>query len=55
MHSERYLQVSKEFKNCLLVSPFTLFISLINAFTYWRPIMKEELAKEKKAAETVQK
>jgi len=47
MHSERYNQAAKEFKNCLIVSPFTLFFSLINAFRYWKPIMNEELAKEK--------
>lgn len=47
MHSKRYEEAYKEFKNCLLVSPFTLFISLYNAFRYWKPIMDEELKKEK--------
>ena len=49
MHSERYNEAKKEFNNCLFMAVFTLGFSLVNAFRYWRPIMKEELEKEKKA------
>jgi hypothetical protein len=47
MHSERYVEARKEFTNCLIMSPICLFVSLVNAFTEWQPIMREELKKEK--------
>ena len=47
MHSERYEKAKKEFINCIFLSPICLFVSLILAFTEWKPIMREELAKEK--------
>ncbi len=46
MHSKAYLDAKKEFINCIVLSPLCLFISLINAFREWRPIMREELRKE---------
>lgn len=47
MHSEKYLQYKKEFTNCLWMTPITLGVSLILAFTEWLPKMKAEAQKEK--------
>jgi hypothetical protein len=46
MHSERYMQARKEFINCLVLSPICLGVSLVLAFTEWKPIMREELRLE---------
>lgn len=50
MHSKEYEDAKKEFKNCLIMSPFCFFISIILAFTEWRPIMRRELQKEREQA-----
>ena len=47
MHSKAYEEAKREFYNCLLMSPFTLGISLYFAFHEWLPIMKAELRKER--------
>lgn len=47
MHSERYQKARKEHVNCLAMSIVCLGIPLYNAFRIWKPIMKEELEKEK--------
>ena len=49
MHSKRYLQARREFINCIIMAPIGLFFPLINAFREWRPIMKEELCRERAA------
>ena len=46
MKSEAYLEARKEFINCILVSPFCLFVSIIVAFTEWLPIMRAESKKQ---------
>jgi len=46
MHSEAYNKARKEFINCLVLSPIGLFIPIVLAFREWKPIMREELAKE---------
>ena len=46
MHSEAYNEAKKEFINCIVLSPMCLFVSLINAFNEWLPIMREERRKE---------
>ena len=46
MHSKVYEEARKEFKNCILMAPFTLGISLVLAFTEWKPIMHTEMQKE---------
>lgn len=43
--SKEYLEARKEFWNCVRMAPFTLGISLVLAFTQWKPIMKAELRK----------
>lgn len=50
MHSQRYENARREFKNCIIMSPICFFISLILAFREWKPIMDEELEKEKQGA-----
>jgi len=50
MHSEKYHQYRKEFINCLILSPITLFVSTVLAFTEWKPKMDEELRKEREQA-----
>ena len=50
MHSEAYIKARKEFVNCIVMSPIGFFIPLVLAFTEWRPIMREELAKEHQQA-----
>lgn len=50
MHSKEYEEARKEFWNCIRMSPICLGISLILAFTEWRPRMKAALAKEAVAA-----
>ena len=47
MHSAAYYEARKEFINCIVLSPICLFVSLINAFCEWKPIMQEELKKER--------
>ena len=47
MHSKAYEEAKSEFYNCLRMIPFTLGFSLYFAFHEWRPIMKEELRKER--------
>ena len=47
MHSKAYEEAKREFYNCLRMVPFTLGVSLYFAFHEWRPIMKEELRKER--------
>ena len=47
MHSKAYEEAKSEFYNCLRMVPFTLGFSLYFAFHEWRPIMKEELRKER--------
>lgn len=49
MHSQAYLEARKEFINCIIMAPIGLFFPLINAFCQWRPIMREELRKEREA------
>ncbi|MEA5012402.1 MAG: hypothetical protein VB100_11880 [Angelakisella sp.] len=46
MHSKRYHDAQREFWNCIVLSPFCFGVSLVLAFTEWRPIMKAELKKE---------
>ena len=46
MHSETYREARKEFINCIVLSPICLFVSLINAFGVWLPIMRQERQKE---------
>ena len=48
-HSKAYEDAHKEFLNCLAMSLIGLGVPLILAFTEWRPIMREELRKEKLA------
>ena len=43
MYSKKYLDAKKEFWNCIRMTPFTLGISLVMAFTEWKPIMAAEL------------
>ena len=50
MHSEKYRQYRKEFINCLVLTPITLGVSLVLAFTEWKPKMAEELRKEQDSA-----
>ena len=52
MHSKAYEEAKKEFINCLALSLIGLGVPIYNAFHYWRPIMKAELAKERLAAES---
>lgn len=47
MHSKAYEEAKSEFYNCLRMIPFTLGFSLYFAFKEWRPIMKQELQKER--------
>lgn len=47
MHSDVYKEARKEFINCIVLSPICLFVSLINAFGVWQPIMQEERKKER--------
>lgn len=47
MHSERYEKARKEYINCLAMSIVCLGVPIWNAFKIWKPIMKEELEKEK--------
>ena len=51
MHSKAYEEAKKEFINCLALSLIGLGVPIYNAFHYWSPIMKAELAKERLAAE----
>lgn len=50
MHSKAYEEAKREFYNCLRMVPFTLGVSLYFAFHEWKPIMKEELDKERTQA-----
>ncbi|MBQ8654183.1 MAG: hypothetical protein IJ507_04520 [Clostridia bacterium] len=50
MHSKKYLQYKKEFMNCLWMTPITLGVSLILAFTEWLPKMKAEKRREQEQA-----
>lgn len=50
MHSQAYLEARKEFINCIVVSPLCLFVSLVNAFGEWLPIMQAERQKESLSA-----
>lgn len=43
MYSKQYLDAKKEFWNCIRMAPFTLGISLVMAFTEWKPIMNSTL------------
>ena len=45
--TKAYEEAKSEFYNCLRMVPFTLGFSLYFAFHEWRPIMKEELRKER--------
>ncbi len=47
MHSKEYEEARKEFRNCILMTPVCLGVSLVLAFKEWRPIMKRELEKER--------
>lgn len=47
MHSERYEKARKEYINCLTMSIVCLGVPIYNALKIWKPIMKEELEKEK--------
>ena len=47
MHSKEYLEAKKEFINCIVMAPIGLFVPLINTFREWKPIMREELRKER--------
>lgn len=47
MHSKEYMEARKEFRNCLWMSIFGLGVPIVIAFSYWRPIMREELRKER--------
>jgi hypothetical protein len=47
MHSEAYITARKEFINCIVLSPIGLFVPLALAFREWKPIMDEELRKER--------
>ena len=49
MHSERYEKARKEYINCLAMSIVCFGVPIWNAFKIWKPIMKEELEKEKAA------
>lgn len=40
MENKAYLEAKAEFWNCIRMAPFTLFLSLIFAFTEWRPAMR---------------
>ena len=50
MESKEYLEAKKEFWNCIIMTPICLGVSLILAFTEWKPIMDAELRKEALAA-----
>ena len=52
MHSEEYERAHMEFKRCLIMGIPGIFVPFYNAFKYWKPIMDEELRKEKKNKET---
>lgn len=46
MHSPAYIEARKEFVNCIVMSPICLFVSLVNGFNEWLPIMQQERKKE---------
>ena len=46
MHSKAYLEVRKEFINCLCMSLFGLGVPIVLAFTEWLPVMRAEKKKE---------
>lgn len=45
MYSKDYEKAKKEFNNCLLMGPLTLFVSWVLAFKEWAPVMRIEKAK----------
>ena len=45
MYSKEYEKAKKEFNNCLLMGPLTLFVSWVLAFKEWAPAMRIEKAK----------
>ena len=47
MHSKEYMEARKEFRNCLWMSIVGLGIPVFIAFKEWKPIMREELRKER--------
>jgi len=49
-HSQEYENARKEFINCLVMSIIGCGVPLVLAFTEWRPIMREELRKERASA-----
>ena len=48
-HSEAYEKARKEYINCLAMSLIGLGVPVYNTFKIWKPIMNEELEKEKEA------
>lgn len=50
-HSEAYEKAREEYINCLAMSLIGLGVPIYNALKIWKPIMNEELRKEKEAAE----
>jgi len=46
LHSKEYEEARKEFWNCIRMTPVTLGVSLVLAFTEWKPRMKAALEKE---------
>lgn len=50
-HSEAYEKARKEYINCLAMSLIGLGVPIYNALKIWKPIMNEELKKEKEATE----
>lgn len=52
MHSEAYLEAKREFRNCIIMSPFGLFWPLVLAFREWYPIMQAEKRKELAGGQT---
>jgi hypothetical protein len=49
MHSKEYMEARHEFINCFLMAIVCFGVPLVLAFKEWKPIMREELRKERAA------